>query len=255
VQPLRLFGRSFPDEPALDAAVSRALMLRVAARELPSTLRLAQPGRAVAFSKRDVVSPGYAAAVGAARASGFEPIVRLAGGRAAIFHEGTLELAHAVADEDPRAGIHARFAAAAALMARALRGLGVDAYVGEVPGEYCPGRYSVNAAHARKLAGLGQRVVAGGSHTGAVIVVDGAEPVKAVLGPVYEALGVDWDPTTVGAVADETGLGSEAAWPALRDALADQYAALYEIEEAELDPETLKLAHRLADDHRATVLT
>ena len=36
--------------------------------------------------------------------------MRLAGGRAAIFHEGTLELAHAGADEDPRAGIHWRFA-------------------------------------------------------------------------------------------------------------------------------------------------
>ena len=253
--PLRLYRRSFPDDPALDAAVSRALMLRVGAKELPSTLRLATPGPAVAFSKRDVVAPGYAAAVEAARAAGFEPIVRLAGGRAAIFHEGTLELAHAQADEDPRAGIHLRFAAAATLMTRALRVLGVDAHVGEVPGEYCPGRYSVNAARARKLVGLGQRVVAGGSHTGAVIVVDGAERVRAALGPVYEALGIDWDPGTVGAVADETGLGSEAARSALRDALVDQYAAQFDIEEAELDPGTLDLAHRLAPDHRVAVLT
>ena len=139
MEPLRLYRRSFPDDPALDAAVSRALMLRVAAGELPSTLRLATPGPAVAFSKRDVVAPGYPAAIEAARAAGFEPIVRLAGGRAAIFHEGTLELAHAQADEDPRAGIHLRFAAAATLMARALRALGVDAHVGEVPGGVLPG--------------------------------------------------------------------------------------------------------------------
>lgn len=251
MQPLRLFRRAFPDDPALDAAVSRALMLRVAAVELPSTLRLARPGPAVAFSKRDVVAPGYPAAVEAARAAGFEPIVRLAGGRAAIFHEGTLELAHAGADEDPRAGIHRRFAAEATLIARALHALGVDAQVGEVPGEYCPGRYSVNADHARKLVGLGQRVVAGGSHTGAVIVVDGADRIRAALGPVYEALGIDWDQGTVGAVAEEIGLGGEAAWSALCDALLDQYARLFEIEEAELDPETLELAQHLADDHRA----
>ena len=85
--------------------------------------------------------------------------------------------------------------------------------------------------------------------------MDGAERVRAALGPVYEALGVDWDPGTVGAVADETGLGGEAARSALRDALVDQYAARFEIEEAELDPETLGLAHRLAPDHRVAVLT
>ena len=49
--------------------------------------------------------------------------------------------------------------------------------------------------------------------------------------------------------------GGEAARSALRDALVDQYAARFEIEEAELDPETLGLAHRLAPDHRVAVLT
>ena len=59
-------------------------------------------------------------------------MVRLAGGRAAVFHEGTLELAHAVPDPDPRRTIHDRFEATAELIARALAGLGVDARVGEV---------------------------------------------------------------------------------------------------------------------------
>ena len=77
-------------------------MLRVAAGELPETLRLARPGAIVAFGKRDVVSPGYADAVQAARAGGFEAIERLAGGRAAVFHEGTIAFAHAIPDADPR---------------------------------------------------------------------------------------------------------------------------------------------------------
>jgi octanoyl-[GcvH]:protein N-octanoyltransferase len=230
-------------------------MLRVAAGELPSTLRLARPGRALAFSKRDLVAPGYGRALRAARAVGFEPIVRLAGGRAAVFHEGTLELAHAVRDEDPRAGIHARFGAESALLARALAALGVEARVGEVPGEYCPGRYSVNAGGARKLAGLGQRVVSGGSHTGAVIVVDSAEQVRAALGPVYEALGVDWDPAAVGAVAEELGSDGDSIWAGLCDALVEEYAREHEIEEAELDSETLALARRLAEEHRAPGVT
>ena len=69
VRPLRVLHDSFPDDPALDAAVSRATLERVAAGELPETLRLARPARVVAFAKRDVLAPGYAQAV-AGRARG-----------------------------------------------------------------------------------------------------------------------------------------------------------------------------------------
>jgi octanoyl-[GcvH]:protein N-octanoyltransferase len=254
----------FPDDPALDAAVSRAVMHRVADGSLPETLRVARPAAVVAFAKRDALAPGYASALAAARARGFGAILRLAGGRAAVFHEGTLELAHAVPDPDPKPGIHDRFEATATLIARALRGLGADARVGEVAGEYCPGRWSVNAAGARKLAGIGQRVVAGGSHTGAVIVVDGAERVRSVLEPVYAALELEWEPRTVGAVAEELAAGAmaEAAaggrrgaagdglWDAVRDALLAGYAERYELVPGELDGETLALAGRLAAEHR-----
>jgi octanoyl-[GcvH]:protein N-octanoyltransferase len=250
VRPLRVLQDCFPDDPALDAGVSRAVMHRVAQGALPETLRLARPAAVVAFAKRDALAPGYARALAAGRVRGFGAILRLAGGRAAVFHEGTLELAHAVPDPDPKPGIHDRFEATATLIARALRRLGVDARVGEVPGEYCPGRWSVNAAGARKLAGIGQRVVAGGSHTGAVIVVDGAERVRAVLEPVYDALELEWDPRTVGAVEDELGASGAALWPAVRDALLAEYAGRFELVPGELDGETLALAHRLAAEHR-----
>jgi octanoyl-[GcvH]:protein N-octanoyltransferase len=227
-------------------------MHRVAAGELPETLRLARPAAVVAFAKRDALASGYPEAVAAARDEGFGAVLRLAGGRAAIFHEGTLELAHAVPDRDSKAGIHARFEATAGLIARALRRLGTDARVGEVPGEYCPGRWSVNAAGARKLAGIGQRVVAGGSHTGAVIVVEDADRIRRVLAPVYRALGLEWDPSTAGAVEDEASDGalSGADWTAVRDALLAEYAERYELTAGELDEETLALARELAPEHR-----
>ena len=107
---------------------------------------------------------------------------RLAGGRAAVFREGTLELAHAVPEPDPRPGIHDRFEAEASLIAEALQSLGVDARVGEVPGEYCPGRWSVNAGGTRKLAGIGQRVIHGGAHVGTVVVVEDAESIRPRAG-------------------------------------------------------------------------
>lgn len=247
MRPLRLLKDSFPDDPALDAAVSRALMLRVAARELPETLRIAHPGTTVAFAKRDAVAPGYARAVGAAREHGFEPTLRLAGGRAAVFHDGAMEIGHAVPDDEPRAGIHDRFRRSAERLAAALSTLGVDARVGEVAGEYCPGRYSVNARAASKLAGIGQRVVGGGSHTGVVLVVEGEERINEVLRPIYEALDLSWDPAVTGSVRAES---PAASFDTVRDAIVTEYAREYDITEGQLDPETLALAHTLKDEHR-----
>ncbi|HEX6654063.1 MAG TPA: hypothetical protein VF072_15060 [Thermoleophilaceae bacterium] len=244
---LRLLTDSFSDDPALDAAVSRAIMFRVAAGELPETLRIAHPGATVAFAKRDAVAEGYEEAVRAAREHGFEATLRLAGGRAAVFHDGGMEIGHAVPDEEPRAGIHDRFRHTADRLARALRQLGVDARVGEVAGEYCPGRYSVNARGAVKIAGIGQRVVGGGSHTGVVLVVEGEDRINAVLEPVYAALGLDWRPEASGSVRTEV---PSAAWKAVRDAIVTEYAREYDLVEGSVDPETLALAQSLAGEHR-----
>jgi len=226
--------------------VSRALMLRVSAGELPDTLRLARPGSIVAFGKRDAVSKGYPAAVQAARAGGFEAIERLAGGRAAVFHRDTIAFAHAVADSDPRTGVTARFDAAAQLVAAALGRLGVDARVGEVAGEYCPGEHSVNARGQLKLMGVGQRLVAGGAHVGGVIVVDGADRVRDILVPVYSALSLEWRSETAGSVAGEA---PGATWETVRGAITAEYALRHELEPAVLDPDTLRLARTLAPEH------
>ena len=95
------------------------------------------------------------------------------------------------------------FATSRGIVERALQRLGVDAHVGEVPREYCPGDYSVNARGQTKLAGIGQRLIKGAWHIGGVIVVSESERVRDILVPVYEALGLDWDPATAGAVTDE----------------------------------------------------
>ena len=247
---MRLLTDSFPEDPALDTAVSRALMLRVASGDVPEALRLSRPGPSVAFGKRDVVSPGYRRAVDAARSGGYEAVERLAGGRAAVFHEGTIALAHAVPDSDPRSHVDERFEATAGLLAAALARLGVQTRVGEVPGEYCPGAHSVNARGERKLIGVGQRLVAGGVHVGAVVVVAGAQRVSQILVPVYEALALDWRPETTGSVMAEA---SEATWEGVRDAIVEEYRSRYDLEPASLDEGTLALARRLAPEHLSPV--
>jgi lipoate-protein ligase A len=220
----------------------------VAAGELPATLRLARPAPAVIFGRQDAVTPGYAEAVRAARGAGLETVLRLAGGRAAVFHEQTISLGHAVPDPAPRTGIHTRFEATAGLIARALGRLGVDARVGELPGEYCPGSFSVNARGERKLAGIAQRLVASGAFMGGVLVVADAARVRDVLVSVYAALGLDWDPARTGAVAEESA--SDASWDSVCDALLAEYGQLHDLVEAEIDAETLALAERLAPEHR-----
>ena len=240
---MQLVRQAFPDRPAYDTAVSHAILQRVAAGELPETFRLARPGAMVAFGKQDVNSPGYTDAVTAAYAGGFEAVQRLAGGRAAVFHQNTIAFAWAGPARDTWSGTHDRFRAIAAIVERGLRRLGVDARTGGIPREYCPGDYSVNARGQVKLAGIGQRLIKGAWHIGGVIVVAEGERVRDVLVPVYEALGLDWDPATAGAVADEVpGI----AWEDVAQALLEELPAH---EPAELDPATLALAERLEPEH------
>jgi lipoate-protein ligase A len=239
----QLVTQALTDRPAQDTAISHAILQRVARRELPETVRIARPGAMVAFGKQDVSSPWYLEAAGAARALGFEAVKRLAGGRAAVFHEQTVAFAWARPEHDPWPGTHDRFREIAAILERALRSLGVDARTGEIPREYCPGEYSINAGGRTKLVGVGQRIIKGASHIGGVIVVGGSDRVREVLVPVYDALGLDWDPATAGSLEDEIGP------VAFDDVTAAIRAELPPLEEAELDGGTLRLAEQLAPEH------
>ena len=71
-----------------------------------------------------------------------------------------------------------------------------------MPGEYCPGEFSVNAAGTTKLVGTAQRLTRHGYLFSAVVLVADPEPVRAVLVDAYAALGFDWRPASVGCVAD-----------------------------------------------------
>jgi octanoyl-[GcvH]:protein N-octanoyltransferase len=246
---LDLVRDSFSDRPAFGAAVSRAILQRVASGELPPTVRLHRTPRILAFGRHDAASPGFGDAVRAARATGFEPIVRVAGGRAAVYHEGTIALSRTIPDQRPAARTHTRFEELADLIATGLRRLGIDARVGEVPGEYCPGAWSVNARGRSKLVGIGQRIIAGGAHLGVVLVVRNGDLVREALVPVYDALGLEWDPATAGSVEDELG-GAELA--TVEEAILRELAGTgHELVEASVDAETLALAERLVDAHRA----
>jgi lipoate-protein ligase A len=244
---LEIIDTAFPGRAAFDVAVSRAVLREVADGSRPETLRLYCPDDVVAFSTTDLRRAGFARAVRAARQAGFDAALRLAGGAAAVFSTETIAFAWCTPETRERTGIRERFARTADWVARALRRLGVDARVGEVPGAYCPGDWSVNARGERKLMGVGQRVVRGAAHTGGVIVVGGSERVRAVLEPVYAELGFAFDPASAGAIEDEVGsIGLEA----VRDALLCELAAEHEVRTGELGPAVLEKAARFEASHR-----
>ncbi|WP_143028813.1 lipoate--protein ligase family protein [Quadrisphaera sp. DSM 44207] len=166
-------------------------------------LEVHRPAPTAAFSRRDALAGGFGQAQAAASARGFAPVVRPAGGRLAAYHGGALVLDVVARHPDPRADVRPRFAALGACLAAALRALGVDARVGAVPGEYCPGEFSVNARGATKIVGTAQRLTRRACYLSAVVLVEDAEPVRAVLSEAYPLIGLDWDPRTVGCVADE----------------------------------------------------
>jgi lipoate-protein ligase A len=230
----------------MDVAVSHAILRAVSDGSLDGVFRLHVPGPVVAFGRADRSVPGYNEAVRAARAHGFFPVERLAGGRAAVFHESTLAFSWVVPLDEPRAGIEQRFELTAGLMAAAFQSLGIDARVGEIPGEYCPGGWSVNVGGRVKVMGVGQRVVRGAAHVGGVVVVDGAERIREVLIPVYRSLRLDWDPRTAGALADrspgvDTGL--------VADAIVEAFASRFDFDEGAIPPDVVERAFYLVPEH------
>lgn len=240
---MQLLTASFPHRPALDAALGAALVRRAARAALEPTLRVYRPTPTLAFGRLDAIRPGFADAVAAARAHGFAPVLRAPGGHAAAYHEATLVLEAVAPAVDAVAGVRDRFARAACGLADVLRSLGVDARVGPVPSEYCPGEFSVNAGGTVKLAGVAQRLVAGAWLVGAELVVTDGARIRGVLVDVHAALHLELDPSTAAAV-DE--VAPDVSADDIRDAVL---RAAGDPPEVPLDPALLAEAHRLVGRH------
>lgn len=232
----------------LDTGISHAIVRAVGEGRLPDTFRIHRTRPIVAFGRQDRVTRGYREAVAAARAGGYLPVERLAGGRAAVFHEGTLAFSWATATPEPRADITVRFTRIARLMADTFIAMGANAAIGELPGEYCPGAYSVHVDGARKVMGVGQRLVRGAAHVGGVIVVDGGRRIAEILRPVYAALDIDWDPATSGDLADWI---DGATLPAVTEVLTARLEALGLVERATLPDWIVDEGRELAPSHVA----
>lgn len=241
-------------DPALEAAFAHALLRRVSREEIGETLWVHRPARnAVVFGRRDTNLPGFDAAVAACREAGFAPVVRASGGRAVAHTTDALVVDHVSPDPSWPSGMEVRFREFGGLFAQVLRGFGIDARVGEVPGEYCPGAHSVNARGTVKLVGTAQRMVRDAWLFSSVIVVGGATVLQPLLGRVYDGLGQPFDPASVGAVRDEVAAVRDGPPVTLDDveaAVLAAYSARSALDPVEVDADSMALAHTVVADHR-----
>lgn len=202
--------RGRADDPATDRDITAAVLERTAETGVPA-VRVWQPSRQVAFGRRDSHTAGYEAARQAAVARDYQPIERSVGGRAVAYTGRTLAIVHTVPIDDIRQGMCDRYKTTSQTLTDVLSDLGADVMRGEPADAYCPGSHSVSGVDgeelAGKLAGVAQRVRSGAALVSGCLTVTAAdEPeMQAVLDPVYHALGVPFDPASVGSVSTAGG--------------------------------------------------
>lgn len=190
------------DVSHLTAVLRAARHLPIGARHLD--VRVAP--RMLAFSRRDTHRAEFAAATEVAREHGFEPVVRHVGGAFAPLHGGSLVIDQYGTSADASTTSMTRFVEHSGILQDALRALGLDARVGELPGEYCPGEFSVNVGGRVKVAGVAQRVSGPAWVVSTVLQVAGVAELRPVTVDVARVLGEHVDPATMGDLAS-AGVG------------------------------------------------
>ncbi len=193
-------------------------------------------GPTVAFTRRDTRSPGIRRATAIARDAGFETAIRSPGGRMVAYDEGAVVVDHI--------GGRDSFALNADHHAGVLRALGVDARVGEVEGEYCPGEFSVNVGGRSKVVGSAQRITPTGSLFSSVVQVDVSDRVRRVIVAVSDALGYELRESTIGGLSDAR---SELAPAQVATALADDYRQRLGAGDVHLPDDVVRLAATATD--------
>lgn len=247
---LQIITGELSGSASLDTAVSRAILQRVSDGLLPETLQVGRPHRVVAFGKHDALTSGFERAVGVATERGFDTTIRIAGGRAVVFHSQTVRFAWTVPSVDPVTDMQNRFTTIAGHVISMLRSFEIPAAMGELSGEYCPGRYSVHIEGGGKVMGSGQRITRRAAQVGGMIVVSDATLVNEVLIPVYAALGIDMDPTRTGAISDRVEVDSDAV--SVR--FAQQFTNGRESSIGHIDGATMALADELQPLHNPAIL-
>jgi octanoyl-[GcvH]:protein N-octanoyltransferase len=165
-------------------------------------LRVRRPRPTAAFSPQDTTYPDYERIKDQARAHGFEPIERGTGGRLTMFDEHALAITLIWPHAEPHQHTIRRYEILSGAIVEALEKLGIDARVGELPKEYCPGKFSVNAEGRVKLVGVAQRMNRRCFQMGAIVAVERSDKACTAIAEAYDAMSLSFDPGTYGAISE-----------------------------------------------------
>lgn len=165
-------------------------------------VRFVRPRPTAAFSPQDTTHPNYKDVQNQVLANGFAPVERGTGGRLAIFDENALVISILAPHPDPREHIIERYGILADAFAVALKTFRIDARVGELPDEYCPGRFSLNVDGRLKIAGISQRISRQSLQIDTLLSVFRSSLASLALAEAYAGLGLPFDPDTYGALKD-----------------------------------------------------
>jgi lipoate-protein ligase A len=175
------------DAELLDAALLRS-------QDSEPLLRLWINEQCLVTTRRLSARDEFTAAARASSARGWPVLVRESGGTTVAHGPDVLNVSLAFVASTHERGIEAAFLRLRQLLIPALRKLGVDADMGEVPGSYCDGRFNVRVA-GRKVAGTACRIRSVAGRTGvlahASLLVDGDPSVgMAAVGAFERRLGL-----------------------------------------------------------------
>jgi octanoyl-[GcvH]:protein N-octanoyltransferase len=232
--PLLITGHSEGDRSAASDLTVPAVLLRAEGTDWPELVHVyVAHGPTVAFTRRDLRSAGIARATAIARAAGFETAVRSPGGRMVAYDAGAVIVDHLTRSADH----HGTFERNARQHAAVIRSLGdIDARVGEVEGEYCPGEFSVNVGGRVKVVGSAQRITGSGALFSTVVQAVVGDPVRQVIADVSAALGYELSESTIAGLAD---VAPGITAPQVATALASDYRRRLGAVDAALDPAVL----------------
>jgi len=234
-----------PSTSAFADLALASLLMRVPG-EYQHAVRIYIPRPTVAFSTRDLRSPGIAAARERAASAGYTPLVRSAGGQIVAYDAGSVIVDHITRTHATQVASPSAFSVQAELHAAVLREkFGVDARVGALPGEYCPGEFSVNIGGLTKAVGSAQRIAGVGSLFSTVFQVEVSRELRHLITAISEILGYDVEPSTIGGLADHAPTATATAVAAC---LRDYYRRLLPARPGPLPLEAQRLLAALAGE-------
>ena len=136
---------------------------------------------------------------------GYEPILRPAGGHLAIYDHRSLILDITAPHENPGRDIINRYELFSEKISSYIGLLGVDARIGQVDGEFCPGRFSINSSSQKKLVGIAQRITKNGYYLSALILLEPSPKAINALSATYKLIDLDFDPSSHGDLHELVG--------------------------------------------------